>query len=136
VSNSTDLPRLIPRREVLAFIALTGDEASMPHTIRFREYRGGDRDWHVVDLDVDGEAAVRFWAGVFGHPEHHFRRSEHTRADGTRWTNYSSSNAGWRGFTTEVEAQVDEHEITDAPLDDATCARLAEIASPSPEVRS
>lgn len=119
--------RLIPRREVLAFIALTGDESTMPRNISFREYTYKDgNEWHVVDITVDDAAAVRFWADAFGHPEDRLYRTDHTRADGSRWVQYRSQHTGWRGFTTTVEATVDLP--AQEPLDADAEARLREIA--------
>lgn len=121
--------RKVPRREILAFIALNTDEASAPTSVEFREYTGDEgRDWYVIELQVDSEAAVRYWAGVFGHPERYLYRREHTRADGTRWTMYRSQADGWRGFTTVVGAAVDEP-APDVQLDDATREQLAELAN-------
>lgn len=122
--------RLIPRREVLAFIALTSDEASAPNTVEIREYVHTDgAEWHVIDLTVDSEAAVRFWAGVFGHPENRFHRSEPiTLDDGTHVVRCRSQNTGWRGFTTEVAASIGQP--AEVPLDERTAERLREIAGP------
>jgi hypothetical protein len=119
--------RMIPRREVLAFIALNTDEASAPSMVEFREYGYEGREWHVIDLTVGTEAAVRFWAGVFGHGERAVHHNVHTRKDGSRWTSHYSQATGWRGFTTEIRANVDEHTEPE-PLDDATREQLAAIA--------
>jgi hypothetical protein len=120
--------RTIPRREVLAFIALHGDEASMPCIVRFRESHHHDRDWRVVDLTVDSEAAVRHWMTVFGHDEKYLSRYDQTRDDGTRYTSYYSQEDGWRGFTTAIGASVDAPPAPVVALDEPTMAALAELA--------
>lgn len=121
------IERLIPRREVLAFIALTTDEASAPNEIEFREYVGEDgRVWRVVEIYVDSEAAVRFWMGVFGHEERYLFRSDRTGSDGIRYTSYRSQSDGWRGFTTVVQARVNQP--ADVQLDVDTVERLRAVA--------
>lgn len=117
---------MINRREVLAFIALHTDEASAPHLVSFREYNYEGRDWHMVELNVDSEAAVRFWADVFGHGAHSFMRFDHPQPDGSIWTTYHSQDDGWRGFTTKVQAAVEGN--ANDPLGDAVARQLREIA--------
>ena len=124
----TAIQRQIPRREVLAFIALNCDEAMAPQEVEFREYAYSGRDWHVVELTVETEAAVRHWAKVFGHGERDFRRSEHVREDGTRWTRYGSQSDDWRGFITQVSASIDDQAVTASVLDEDTSSALREIA--------
>jgi hypothetical protein len=118
-------PRLIPRREVLAFIALNGDESTMPIEIRFREYIYVGDEWHVIALAVDTEAAVRHWANAFGHGANHFSSNVHARDDGTQYMVHKSHDYNWRGFITEVRANVDLP--VQEPLDADTEARLREI---------
>lgn len=119
--------RMIPRREVLAFIALTTDEALAPEEVRFYEYIDNEgKACRVITLTVETETAVRFWAAAFGHGEYGFHMADNSSTDGERhWTTYSSTDTGWRGFTTEVNARV--YKAADVPLDETTRDQLREI---------
>jgi hypothetical protein len=132
------LLRLIPRRRVLAFIALHGTEATMPKQIGVREYHYDGQDWRVVALEVEDQAAVQFWAEQFGHDEKRFRANTYTRDDGTQWTKYSSGGvwhaAGPPGIRAEVEANVDEETGWPPPpkrLAEVDDEQLREIAHPA-----
>ena len=119
------IPRQIVRREVLAFIALHGEEAVMPHQVTVREYHYDDRDWHCVSLDVDTENAVRFWAKVFDHPESHLIRHDYPERGRAVIRSHGEE---WRGLWTDVTARIDHDAAPAAPLPDDTTAQLAALA--------
>jgi hypothetical protein len=125
------------RRQILAFIALTGDEAVAPNEVRIHQWRSDDRDWQSVDLVVDTEAAVRFWVGVYGHDPAALEDEVRTLPDGARYQLYQSRRVDFSTATsdgptariTTVCARIDLP--ADEPLDDATREQLAALAEPA-----
>jgi hypothetical protein len=120
----------IPRRDVLAFIAVHATDAAAPHTVRFEEYVDHGEQWHVVALTVADEAAVRFWADIFGHHPDQLHREHHQAGTSGRarpWTLIDSMADGWFGLTTDITATVVHPPATDAPTA-ADPAPLAEAA--------
>jgi hypothetical protein len=116
----------IPRRDVLAFIAVHGTDAVAPHTVRFEEYIDHGEPWHVVALAVADEAAVRFWADVFGHHPGRLRHTHYpagSRGRACPYTFIDSTDDGWWGLTTDVTATVDHPHAADAPVTNLTAAR-------------
>lgn len=117
------IARLIPRREVLAFIALHGTEEAAPNQVNFREYEREGQEWHCIDLAVDTPDAVRFWAQTFGHAESRYRVQKLSDE-----TLYHSSHDTWRGWRVKAECFADS--VADTPLDDDTREQLAALAEP------
>jgi hypothetical protein len=116
----------IPRRDVLAFIAVHGTDAVTPHTVRFEEYVDAGEPWHVVSLTVADEAAVQFWADLFGHHPDQLHREARPAGTGGRsrpHTFIDSMADGWCGFTTDITAIVDHPRAADARVPDLTAAR-------------
>lgn len=129
MTSSTPLPRRIPRREVLAFIALNGEELHMPHSVEFREYVYEGDEYRVITLEVETEAAVRFWAQVFGHRHERWYSYDYAAtADRPAWTKYRSGDT-WRGWLTRIDADV-KHGVAapESSLKVSDEARLREIA--------
>jgi hypothetical protein len=107
---------------VLTFIAVHGTEAVTPHTVRFEEYIDHGEEWHVVSLTVVDEAAVRFWADVFGHRPDQLHRTEYpagTHGRARPHTFIDSMADGWWGLTTDITATVDHPHEADATQDAA-----------------
>ena len=109
------MQRTIPRGAVLAFIAAHVTDAVAPHTIRFEEYLDHGEEWHVVALAVADEAAVRFWADLFGHHPDRLHRTHVPAGTGGRRarTLIDSMADGWWGLTTDITA------VVHAPADTA-----------------
>jgi hypothetical protein len=117
------IPRRIPRRDVLAFIAVHSTDATAPHMVRFEEYVDHGEQWHVVALVVADEAAVRFWADIFGHHPDQLHREDRPAGTAGRsrpCTFIDSMADGWWGLTTDVTATVDHPHAADAPVTENT----------------
>jgi hypothetical protein len=113
------MERKIPRRDVLAFIAVHSTDTVAPHTVRFEEYVDAGEEWHVVALVVADEAAVRFWADVFGHRPDQLHRTEYPAGTAGRsrpCTFIDSMADGWWGLITDIIATVDHPCAADDPL--------------------
>lgn len=104
----------IPRREVLAFIALA--DAPMPDELAFTFGRQP-----MIALDVDDAGAVERWAELFGLDK---SRTNAWVSDGNLLSN-TVAYGRWRGWPVRVETTsrtpVDE-------LDEDTARQLREIA--------
>lgn len=120
------VPRQIPRAQMLAFIALGGDEAVQPERVAFREYRhveaSGD-EWHCIDLDLSDEAAFRHWMRVFDMDESRIMSHPWTDPEGDVWTSIRLQHS-WRGFTVCLHALVPPPV---GELDDTTRAGLQQL---------
>jgi hypothetical protein len=127
------MKRKIPRRDVLAFIAVHATDAVAPHTVRFEEYVDAGEQWHVVALVVADEAAVRFWADIFGHhPDRLHREHRPAGPDGRSrpCTFIDSMGDGWCGFTTDITAVVDRPpQQSDALIADITAPRQPAVVA-------